>query len=137
MYPDTWIRDLPLLHIEDGVYVSNRATLGTNIVLSNGFLLVDSVTLRSNSLVGHLALLAPGVELQAAAEVGVGTGIGIRTQLGPHSFVGPCSLIEHGVHLGANTAVGAHSYIGSGSVVPDNLRLPAGTVMASRVGAVK
>lgn len=48
IYPDTWVRDLPILKFEDGVYVSNRATLGTNIVLTNGFLLVGGITLRQN-----------------------------------------------------------------------------------------
>lgn len=132
VYPDTWIRDLPLLHFEDGVYVSNRATLGTNIVLNNGFLLVDEITLRSKSLVGHLAMLAPGVELDSGAEVAVGCGIGIRAKLGAKSFAGPCSVIEHGVQLGANSAVGAHSYIGSGSSIPDEMRLPAGSIIAPR-----
>jgi hypothetical protein len=37
VYPDTWIRDLPLLMFGEGAYVSNRATLRTNIVLSNGY----------------------------------------------------------------------------------------------------
>jgi len=66
VYPDTWIRDLPLLTFEPGAYVSNRATLGTNIVLSNGFLLVNAITLGSNSLVGHLAMLAPEWNLRHA-----------------------------------------------------------------------
>lgn len=132
VYPDTWIRDLPLLHFEDGVYVSNRATLGTNIVLSNGFLLVDQITLGAKSLVGHLAMIAPGVEMESGAEVAVGGGIGIRARLGAKSFVGPCSVIEHGVRLGAHAAVGAHSYIGSGSVIPDEMRLPAGSIIAPR-----
>jgi hypothetical protein len=67
IYPDTWIRDLPLLKFEDGVYVSNRATLGTNMVLSNGFLLVGEITLRAKALVGHLAMLAPGVTLEPSS----------------------------------------------------------------------
>lgn len=36
IYPDTWIRDLPLLKIGKGSYISNRATIGTNICLSDG-----------------------------------------------------------------------------------------------------
>jgi hypothetical protein len=36
IYPDTWIRDLPLLELGRGAYIANRATLGTNIPLSNG-----------------------------------------------------------------------------------------------------
>lgn len=132
IYPDTWIRDLPILKFEDGVYVSNRATLGTNMVLSNGFLLVGRITLRANSLVGHLAMLAPGVVLEAGAEVGVGAGIGIKTALEAGAFVGPCCTIEHGVRIGKNAVVGGHSYVGSGSEVCDGLRLPGGTVIAPR-----
>jgi carbonic anhydrase/acetyltransferase-like protein (isoleucine patch superfamily) len=123
IYPDTWIRDLPLLRFEDGVYVSNRATLGTNMVLSNGFLLVGKITLRANALVGHLAMLAPGVMLEPRAEVGVGTGIGIRTTLETGAFVAPCCMIEHGVRIGKNAAVGGHSYVGSGSKICDRVKL--------------
>lgn len=132
VYPDTWIRDLPLLQLEDGVYVSNRATLGTNIVLSNGFLLVDRITLGEKSLVGHLTMLAPGAQLQANAEVAVGCAVGIKSKLGRGSFVGPCSVIEHGVSFGNHASVGTHSYIGSGSVVPDHFKLPPATVVSPR-----
>lgn len=137
VYPDTWIRDLPLLTFESGAYVSNRATLGTNIVLSNGFLLVNTITLGSNSLVGHLAMLAPGVELEAGAEVAVGGGVGIGARLGRDSFVGPCSVIEHGVRLGTKAQVGAHSYVGSGSSLGDDVRLSAGSVIKPRTKIAK
>lgn len=132
LYPDTWIRDLPLLHFDDGVYVSNRATLGTNIVLSNGYLLVQGITLGANSLVGHLAMLAPGVELKAGAEIAVGSGIGIKTTLGEDAFVGPCCTIEHGVCLEDRCRVGSHSYVGTASRIPARSHVPAGSVIPSR-----
>jgi len=132
VYPDTWIRDLPLLNFEDGVYVSNRATLGTNIVLSNGYLLVDGITLRSGSLVGHLAMVGPGAELEAGVEVGVGAVIGIRANLGAGSFVGPCSGVGHGARLGAKAALGSRVSVGSRAVVPDDLHLPDFTTIAAR-----
>jgi len=132
VYPDTWIRDLPLLHFENGVYVSNRVTLGSNVVLSNGSLLVEGITLGPNSLVGHLSMLAPGVELAAGAEVGVGCEIGIRTKLGREAFVGPSSTIEHSVRLGAMTRIGCHSYIGSGSTIDDGAQIACASVIASR-----
>lgn len=124
VYPDTWIRDLPLLYFEDGVYVSNRATLGTNMVLSNGFLLVDGITLRANALVGHLVMLAPGVTLERGAEVGVGSAIGIRTTLEAGAFVGPCCVIEHGVRICKDASVSAHSYVGSRARVSEGVQLP-------------
>jgi hypothetical protein len=43
VYPDTWIRDLPFLRIRDGAYLSNKATIGTNICLPDGTIVVDKV----------------------------------------------------------------------------------------------
>jgi UDP-3-O-[3-hydroxymyristoyl] glucosamine N-acyltransferase len=132
IYPDTWIRDLPLLKFEDGVYVSNRATLGTNMVLSNGFLLVGEIKLRAKALVGHLAMLAPGVVLEQGAEVAVGCGIGIKTVLEEGAFIAPCCTIEHGVRIGRKAVVGSHSYVGSASKVCEGVKLPGGAVIAPR-----
>jgi carbonic anhydrase/acetyltransferase-like protein (isoleucine patch superfamily) len=136
VYPDTWIRDLPILTFEDGAYVSNRATLGTNAVRSNGFLLVAPITLRSKALVGHLAMLAPGVELGPGAEVAVGVSVGIKAKLSSGSFVGPCCAIGHGVRLGQNAAIGAYSVIESGSVILDDVKLPTATVIPTRTRIV-
>ena len=77
-------------------------------------------------------MLAPGVELDDGAEVGVGGGIGIKTRLGRNAFVGPCCVIEHGVHIGDDSVVGAHSYVGSGSRVANDIRLPACTTLSPR-----
>ena len=132
VYPDTWIRDLPLLDFEDGVYVSNRATLGTNIVLGNGTLLVGGITLRENALVGHLAVLGPGVEMEADAEVGVGAAIGLRAKLQESSFVGARCGIAHGVLVGRNVTIGPHSYVDNAAVIHDGVKLPARSTIASR-----
>ena len=132
VYPDTWIRDLPLLEFEDGVYVSNRATLGTNIVLSNGHLLVDRIKLRQNVLIGHLAILGPGVLADVGAEVGIGSVIGIRSTIGPGSFIGGHSDIDNVVRVGRDVVVGPKSYVGPGAVLPDGLNLPRGSVVAPR-----
>lgn len=132
VYPDTWIRDLPLLHFEDGAYVSNRATLGTNMVLSNGFLLADEITLRANALVGHLVMLAPGVTMETGTEVGVGSAIGIRTTLESGAFVGACCVIEHGVRIRKDAEVGIRSYVGSRSYIGEGIKLPPGALLPPR-----
>src|SRR5260370_35323053 len=75
-------------------------------------------------------MLAPGVMLEPRAEVGVGTGIGIRTTLEAGAFVAPCCMIEHGVRIGKNAAVGGHWYVGSGSKICDGVKLPAGAIIA-------
>lgn len=132
IYPDTWIRDLPLLNIEDGAYVANRATLGTNMVLRNGRLLVAPITLRARAMVGHLALLAPGVELRSDAEVGIGSGVGIKTVLHEASLVGSFCWIGHRVQVGHHASVASNSYIGSGSVLSTDVVLPPCTNVQSR-----
>lgn len=40
VFPDTWLRDLPLLNIGHGAYLANRATLGTNMCLNDGSIIL-------------------------------------------------------------------------------------------------
>jgi carbonic anhydrase/acetyltransferase-like protein (isoleucine patch superfamily) len=126
VYPDTWIRDLPVLKFGNGVYLSNRATIGTNICLKSGDILVDSIQVDEKGLVGHLAILAPGVKIGKAVEVGVSATIGIRTKLLDQAKVNPCCMVNHAVVVGENTQVGTMSYVGLKSVLGANLNVPAG-----------
>ena len=131
LYPDTWIRDLPLLKFGEGAYLANRATIGTNICLSNGSILVDSIEVDTKGLVGHLAVLAPGVKIGKYAEVGVSATIAIRTKLCDGSKVHPCCMINHGAVIGEETKVGTMSYIGIKAVLGPKLNIPAGTNLPS------
>lgn len=72
VYPDTWIRNLPL-EIGECAQVPNRATLGTNMCLHDGTILVDEVRIGEGALIGHLSMIAPGAVIGDHAEVGVGT----------------------------------------------------------------
>jgi carbonic anhydrase/acetyltransferase-like protein (isoleucine patch superfamily) len=126
VYPDTWIRDLPVLKFGQGVYLSNRATIGTNICLKSGDILVDSIEVDDKGLVGHLAILAPGVKIGKGVEVGVSATIAIRTKLLDQSKINPCCMINHGVVVGENTQIGTMSYVGLKSVLGANLNIPAG-----------
>ena len=126
-YPDTWIRDLPVLSIGEGAYLANRATIGTNICLNNGKILVDKVTIGKKALVGHLAMLAPGTAVHDGAEVGVGVAIGIRCVLREGAAVKPSTTINHGGVIGAQADVGTNAYVGMKAVVGPGVKVPAGT----------
>lgn len=126
VYPDTWIRDLPVLKFGQGVYLSNRATIGTNICLKSGDILVDSIEVDDKGLVGHLAVLAPGVKIGKGVEVGVSATIAIRTKLLDQSKINPCCMINHAVVVGENTQIGTMSYVGMKSILGPNLTVPAG-----------
>ncbi len=126
VYPDTWIRDLPVLKIGEGAYLSNRATIGTNICLSDGNILVDSVEVEEKGLIGHLAVLAPGAKIGKKAEVGVSATIAIRTTLKENSKIHPCCMINHGAVVGEGTKIGTMSYVGVKTILGPHLNIPAG-----------
>jgi bifunctional N-acetylglucosamine-1-phosphate-uridyltransferase/glucosamine-1-phosphate-acetyltransferase GlmU-like protein len=132
LYPDTWIRDLPLLDICKGAYLSNKATIGTNMCLFDGNILVGRVRIGRRSMVGHLTMLAPGVVLGNDVEVGVGAAIGMDTRVGDRSLIGPCSVIHHRVTIGARCHIGCASHIGAKSVIHDGIAIPFGTVLPPR-----
>jgi len=126
IYPDTWIRDLPLLAFGDNAYISNRATLGTNIVLNNGKILVGPITIGSHSLIGHLAMVGPGVEVGTGSEIGVGAILGVGVRIGSGVTISGAAAIDHMTTIGDRTAVGQVAFIGRNCVIGSGLRIPAG-----------
>ena len=126
VYPDTWIRDLPVLKIGKGAYLSNRATIGTNICLSDGNILVDQVLVEDGGLVGHLTMLAPGAKIGNKTEIGVGVAIGIRSRIFANAKVNPGCVINHGAVVGEGAEVGTHSYVGIKATIGKNIKIPGG-----------
>lgn len=125
VYPDTWIRDLPLLDLGKGVYVANRATLGTNMPLKNGKILVDGIRIGDRSLIGHLTMLAAGVQVGRDAEIESGCAMGLRVKVGDEAFIGGTCLLYHFAMIGDGTAVEAGTRIGFKVRVPANSKVPA------------
>ncbi len=128
-YPDTWIRDLPLLDIGANVYLSNRATIATNICLKGGKILVKGVRIGRDVLVGHLAVIAPGAIIHDGAQIGVVAAIGLNSEIGTGTRIGPCCAIHHGVRIGSGVEVGGHSYVGLNAVIADGIRLPTASMI--------
>lgn len=126
VYPDTWIRDLPLLHFGENSYCSNRSTVGTNMCLQDGSILVDRVQMGDRSVLGHLSMLAPGVKLGNDVEVGSGVALGIRCRMKDGSRIAAGSSVNHGSIFGARSEIGGHSHIGLRVEVGDDIKIPAG-----------
>lgn len=131
-YPDTWIRDLPLLKFGKGAYLSNKATIGTNIALADGSILVEAVTIEAEALIGHLVMLAPGTYIKRGAEVGVGTAIGLKTTVGEGVKINPGCSLEHGVKIGANAKIGSVTYIASAVSIAADIVIPGGVTIPAR-----
>ena len=126
VYPDTWIRDLPLLYLGENSYCSNRSTLGTNMCLQDGTILVDRVHLGDRTVLGHLSMIAPGVKLENDVEVGSGVALGIRCRMKNGSRIGAGSSVNHGSIFGARSETGGHSHIGLRVEIGDDIKVPAG-----------
>lgn len=131
VYPDAWIRDLPLLKIGKGAYLANRCTVGTNLCLNDGSILVGNCTFEENSMVGHLAIFGLGCKIGVKSEIGVGASLGIRVTLGDSVVVSPKAVIYHGVKVGNGARIGACSVIGMKAVIGEGVELPIGAHIPS------
>ncbi len=126
LYPDTWIRDLPILKVGKGAYLSNRSTIGTNMCLTDGSILVDGIEIAEKSMVGHLTMLAPGVKIGVESEVGVGCAMGIRVRIGNRVSIKPSTTVNHGCHLEDGCDIGTMSFIGLRAHVGPGIKIKAG-----------
>jgi len=126
LYPDSWIRDLPLLDIAEGVYFANKCTLGSNLVLGTGEILVDRIKIGKQSTIGHLAIVGLGTQIGEHCEIGIGVAVGLRCAIADRVRIAPTCAINHGASIGAGTQVGAMSYIGLRAQIGPGLEIPAG-----------
>jgi len=131
-YPDTWLRDLPLLTVGKGAYLSNKATVSPNMCLRNGKILILPVSIGSGVMVGHLTMIAPGVEIGAESEIGVGAALGINACVGRKTVIDHEVILDHDATIGNNCVVGTRAYVGRRAVVRDGLRIPPAAVIPAR-----
>ncbi len=131
-YPDTWIRDIALLQIGEGAYLSNKATIGTNIAQHDGTILVDAIKIGDRSVVGHLTMIGPGTELGKDVEINPGCIIGLHAFLDDGVKVKAYSGIESFAKIGARTVIGSMTYIGSRVTIAPDLVIPAGITIPAK-----
>jgi len=117
IYPDTWVRDLPLLNFGAGSYLSNKATIGSNMIfIRNGEKIIEvgRINIGKNAMVGHLTMIGPGVEIGDDVQIGVGCGIGRRVRIGERAVIGDTVVLDHGAKVQACAIVTTRSYVGMG-----------------------
>lgn len=117
IYPDTWVRDLPLLDFGAGSYLSNKATIGSNMIfIRNGQKIIEvgRITVGRNAMVGHLTMVGPGTEIGDGVQIGVGCGIGRRVRIGERAVIGDTVVLDHGAKVQACASVSTRSYVGMG-----------------------
>lgn len=132
LYPDTWIRDLPLLSIGSGAYLSNRATISPNMCLKNGTILVAPVEIGAGSLIGHAALIAPGVVIEDDVEIGVQTAVSVGARIGAGARIGHCCSIDRRVEVGSHSRLAERTSIGARGWVEERAISEFGQVVPAR-----
>lgn len=141
VFPDCWLRDLPLLTIGEGAYLANRSTIGTNICINDGSILVGPITLLAHSMVGHLAVIALSVRVGERTDIGVGVTLGLRVKVGHDSAIRPKASIGHGVTIGDGTTVESLSIVANGAQLGPGLKIrfaaviPPGAVVQTQAEA--
>lgn len=128
-YPDTWLRDLPLIEFGSQAYIANRATIGTNIILRDGELLVGPVKVGQNATVGHLSIIGVGAVVSDRAQVGLSVAFGLNARLGANGEIGPASAVDHGACIHEDVSVGSMSYVGRNVVIHKGIRIPAASLI--------
>jgi UDP-3-O-[3-hydroxymyristoyl] glucosamine N-acyltransferase len=132
IYPDTWVRDLPLLDIGAGAYIANRATLGSNICLKSGDIVINHIRVGARAVIGHLAVLGLGDHIGDDAEIGVGTTLGVNVRVGDRTTIGAIVGINHGAQIGNDCEVESMAYVGKKAVIHDGLRIRYASVVPDR-----
>lgn len=131
-YPDTWLRDLPLLSIGKGAYLSNKATISPNMCQKNGKIIVMPISIGDGTLIGHMTMIAPGVTIGRDSEIGVGAAIGVRCRIGSSTLIDHVSTIDHDATIGDRCTIGIRAYIGRKAVVMDNIKIPPAAIVPAR-----
>lgn len=131
-YPDTWLRDLPLLSVGKGAYLSNKATVSPNMCLRSGKVIVLPVSIGAGTMIGHLTMIAPGVDIGPHCEIGVGAAVGINVSVGAHTVVDAETVVDHDAAIGDRCVIGTRSYIGRKAVIRSGIRVPPASVVPAR-----
>lgn len=138
LYPDTWLRDLPLLRLGAGCYLANKATIGTNMIfLRSGqkWIEVGGVHLGKNVMVGHMAVVGPGSTIGDHAQIGVVAAVGRRATVGEHACIGDGAVLDHGASVAARATVRARCYVGMGRQVVAGEAMAPGQALLRRAAS--
>lgn len=124
LYPDTWIRDLPLVSVGRGAYLSNKATISPNIATPDGRIVVAPVAIGERALIGHGSMIAPGVAVGAEAVVGAGCAINFGAVLEDGCTVGSLTGIDQGARIGKHATIGTRNGIAARVIIGPGLHTP-------------
>jgi UDP-3-O-[3-hydroxymyristoyl] glucosamine N-acyltransferase len=118
--------------VGEGAYLSNKATIGTNLALKDGRIMVEGITLGKRAMIGHLTMVAAGTVVGDDGEISHGTACGARVELGRGACAKPDCGIDHKSRIGDEAEIGTRSYVGLAAVIGPGVKVPPGANLPQR-----
>lgn len=122
IYPDAWIRDLPLWDIGENCYLGDGILMGTNIVRQDQQVLsVGSIKIGDNTIFNQKCAVGFNLEIGKNCAIGYNCTVGVKGKVGDNTTIGEYSFIGHGTKVGSNVTIGQYCYIGNMSQIEDGV----------------
>ena len=125
IYPNCWLRDLPLLDIGSKTYLADGILLGTNQVsIDQKILKVGTIKIGERCVFDQDCKLGYNSKIGNDCIIGIQTSIGLRCRMGNNVKLGEATTIRHGVTIGNDVTIGSETQIGNFCIIEDGVELP-------------
>ncbi|EAY25154.1 LbetaH domain-containing protein [Microscilla marina] len=122
IYPNAWLRDLPLLDIGENVYFGDGILLGTNQISENQqFIKVGRIRIGKNTIFDQHCSVGLDTQIGQDVQVRFKSSIGLKCTLGNSITVGECSIVGHRAQLGDRVRLGLNTKLGNFVRVDDDV----------------
>jgi acetyltransferase-like isoleucine patch superfamily enzyme len=125
IYPNCWLRDLPMLDIGRGTYLADGILLGTNQVSTDQTVLrVGKITIGERCVFDQDCKVGYNSNIGDDCIIGIQTAIGLKCRMGNNIKIGEATTIRHGVRIGNDVVIGSETQIGNFVVIEDGVEVP-------------
>jgi acyl-[acyl carrier protein]--UDP-N-acetylglucosamine O-acyltransferase len=125
IYPNCWLRDLPLLDIGENTYLADGILLGTNQVTPDQeWICTGSIRIGDNCVFDQGCAVGYNSRIGSNSMIGFKVSIGLKNRIGKNVRIGGASNISHGCRIGNNVVLSDFCRIGSFSVIEEGVELP-------------
>jgi len=122
VYPNAWLRDLPLLDLGQRCYLGDGIILGTNqVAVDQQYLVVDRISIGATTVFDQHCMVGYGSRVGSGCVIGARVMIGMKTRIGDAVLVRPASGVGHHCRLGNRVRIGHDVMVGAFSVVEDDV----------------
>jgi NDP-sugar pyrophosphorylase family protein len=124
IYPNSWLRDLPMLDIGENTYLADGILLGTNQVTPDQqWICVGSIKIGENCIFDQRCAIGYNSRIGDHSQVGFEVAIGLKNRIGKNVRIGGGSNIAHGCRIGDQVVLNDFCRIGSFSVIEEGVEL--------------